>query len=220
MDMAAGSKITRVVLADDHEKIRAGIRDILKTTSDIQVVGEASDGLEALHLVEDLVPDVLLLDMEMPLMNGSEVTARLQENASPVRILALSAYDDRQYVLSMLNTGASGYLTKDEVPETLINAVRGVAQGQQGWVSRRLAGKLSPVHRQVNSKKQDFSSEEKEILRMLGGKKSLHDIAETLGVSPNEIEARINGLQTKLDFDTRAELVLLAIDSSPEFGTC
>jgi DNA-binding NarL/FixJ family response regulator len=218
--MLAGPKITRVVLADDHEKIRAGIRDILKTTSDIQVVGEASDGLEALHMVEDLVPDVLLLDMEMPLMNGNEVIARLQENASPVRILALSAYDDRQYVLSMLNNGASGYLTKDEVPETLINAVRGVAQGQQGWVSRRLAGKLSLARRQMNSKKHDFSSEEKEILRMLGGKKSLHDIAKTLGVSLNEIEAKINGLQSKLDFNSRAELVLLAIDQSPEFGTC
>ena len=136
------AKITRVVLADDHAKIRAGIRNLLKNISDILVVGEASDGLEALNMVNDLLPDVLLLDMEMPLMKGSEVAARLQQNASPVHVLALSAYDDRQYILSMLENGAAGYLTKDEVPDTLVTALRGVAQGQTGWISRRLADKF------------------------------------------------------------------------------
>jgi DNA-binding NarL/FixJ family response regulator len=136
------AKITRVVLADDHAKIRAGIRNLLKNISDILVVGEASDGLEALNMVNDLLPDVLLLDMEMPLMNGSQVAARLQQSSSPVHVLALSAYDDRQYILSMLDNGAAGYLTKDEVPDTLVTALRGVAQGQKGWISRRLADKL------------------------------------------------------------------------------
>jgi DNA-binding NarL/FixJ family response regulator len=139
----AGSNITRVVLADDHDKVRAGIRDLLKNTADIVVIGEARNGLEALNLVEHLRPDVLLLDMEMPLMKGNEVAARLRASASPVRILVLSAYDDRQYILSMLDSGASGYLTKDDVPDTLIKAVRGVAQGQKGWISRRLAEKFA-----------------------------------------------------------------------------
>jgi DNA-binding NarL/FixJ family response regulator len=138
-----GENKTSVILADDHQKIRGIIRDLLNHTNDIVVIGEARDGLEALNMVNDLCPDVLLLDMEMPLMKGVEVAKRLRETASPVHILALSAYDDRQYVLSILNCGASGYLAKEDVPDTLIKAVRGVARGQKGWISQRLAEKFA-----------------------------------------------------------------------------
>jgi len=148
----AGSKITRVVVADDHEKIRAGIRALLNNTDDIMVIGEARDGLEALRLVEELRPDILLLDMEMPVMKGNEVATALKEKGSPVRILALSAYDDQQYILSILENGASGYLTKEDVPETLINALRGVAQGQKGWINQRLADKFAISSRLNNLK--------------------------------------------------------------------
>lgn len=137
------SKKTRVVLADDHAKVRAGIRSLLDGTPDIVVVGEAGDGREALELVEKLSPDILLLDIEMPSMNGTEVAAKLLEKESTVRILALSAHDDSQYVLGMLNNGASGYLTKEEVPESLIHAVRGVAKGEKGWVSSRIAKSIA-----------------------------------------------------------------------------
>ncbi len=134
--------ITRVVLADDHPKVRAGIRSLLEKTPDIVVIGEASDGIEALNLVERLSPDVLLLDMEMPRMSGSQVASILQEGASPVNILALSAYDDKQYISTMLNNGASGYITKEEVPDILIKAIRGVVKGERGWFSKRAAARL------------------------------------------------------------------------------
>jgi two-component system, NarL family, response regulator DegU len=103
------------------------------------VVGEASNGAEAIDLVNELNPDVLILDMEMPVMDGVEVARRLQANKSPVRVLVLSAYDDRQYILEMLNMGASGYLIKDEAPEVIVDAVQGVAQGEKGWISRKAA---------------------------------------------------------------------------------
>lgn len=135
--------LTRIVIADDNAVVRSGIRNMLKKADDLEIVGEAGDGLEALALVTRLHPDVLLLDMEMPRMNGREVTARLRQDASPVHILVLSTYDDPQYILSTLSSGVAGYIVKEEAPDTLIKAVRGIAQGQIGWISQRLSSRLS-----------------------------------------------------------------------------
>jgi DNA-binding NarL/FixJ family response regulator len=135
--------LTRVVLADDHPALRLGIRMILGRAPDINVVGEASDGVQTLHLVEDLAPDVLLLDMEMPGLTGVEVAQRLKAAGSSVRILALSSYDDKQYILGLLVNGVLGYLLKEEAPEKIIAAVRGVARGERHWVSQRVVAQMS-----------------------------------------------------------------------------
>lgn len=132
----------RVIIADDHAIMRVGIRNILSRSTEIQVVGEASNGAEAIDLVNQLFPDVLILDMEMPVMDGVEVARRLQASSSPVHILVLSAYDDRQYILEMLNMGAAGYLIKDEAPEVIVDAVQGVARGEKGWISRKAAVRM------------------------------------------------------------------------------
>ena len=132
------SKI-RVVIADDHAIMRVGIRNILARSEVICVVGEANNGAEAIQLVEELEPDVLVLDMEMPVMDGVEVARRLQASESPVAVLVLSAYDDRQYILEMLNMGAAGYLIKDEAPDVIVDAVQGVSRGEKGWISRKAA---------------------------------------------------------------------------------
>ncbi len=137
------SKQTRVVLADDHAKVRSGIRNLLTRAPDITIIGEASNGLEAIHLVETLSPDILLLDMEMPVMDGTQVAFEIKRKGLPVKILALSAYDDRQYVLNMLNTGAAGYLVKEDVPEILLKAIRGIAHGERGWISEKVANLIS-----------------------------------------------------------------------------
>ncbi|HEX2979176.1 MAG TPA: response regulator transcription factor [Anaerolineaceae bacterium] len=136
-------KHIRVILADDHAVLRIGIRNLLSHSPDIEVIGEAGDGFEALRLVNELNPDVLLLDMEMPGMDGVEVARQLRMRVSPVRILALSAYNDRQYILSMLDQGASGYLIKDEAPGTIVEAVRSVAKGERGWFSRKVAARMA-----------------------------------------------------------------------------
>jgi DNA-binding NarL/FixJ family response regulator len=133
---------TQVVLAEDNEFIRRGIRRLLHRAPDIEVVGEAKDGAEALRLVEELRPDVLLLDVEMPLINGIEVARRLKKAGKDLPILVLSAYDDLEYIQEMLMNGAAGYLVKDEAPERIVEAVRGVAQGEIGWVSPRVRSKL------------------------------------------------------------------------------
>ena len=116
-------KTTRVVLADDHPIVRASIRRLLEKAGDIEVVGEAGDGMETIRMVEELAPDVLLLDVEMPGLKGFEVARRLRAAGASVRILALSAYDDKQYIMAMLASGATGYLTKAEAPQAIVHAV-------------------------------------------------------------------------------------------------
>ncbi len=132
-----------VILADDHPGIRMGVRSILENTEDICLAGEASDGNRVLELVQELEPDVLLLDIEMPGMTGIEVAQALQAMEVEIPILIYSAYADKSLVAGVLENGAAGYLTKDEVPEMLLTAVRRLAEGDRGLVSRRIADRLS-----------------------------------------------------------------------------
>jgi DNA-binding NarL/FixJ family response regulator len=133
---------TRVVLAEDNDIVRRGIRKLLNKAIDIEVVGEAKNGIEALRLVKEMQPDILVLDVEMPLLNGIEVAQQLKIENRKTRILVLSAYDDRQYIREMLEHGAAGYLLKDEASERIVEAVQGVAQGNIGWLSPQVETKL------------------------------------------------------------------------------
>jgi YesN/AraC family two-component response regulator len=114
----------RVVLAEDNEMVRRGIRNLLNETADIEVVGEAENGVDALRLVDELAPDILLLDVEMPYLNGIEVARRLRADRRVIHILVLSAYSDKEYIQAMLMSGVSGYLIKDEAPERIIESMR------------------------------------------------------------------------------------------------
>jgi DNA-binding NarL/FixJ family response regulator len=126
----------QVVVAEDNKTVRSGIRKLLNKAQDIEVVGEASNGMEALQLVGYANPDILLLDVEMPVLDGVQVAHLLKKNGPrKTRILVLSAYNDREYIQEMLMNGASGYLLKDEAPERIIEAIQGIARGETGWVS-------------------------------------------------------------------------------------
>jgi DNA-binding NarL/FixJ family response regulator len=128
----------RVILADDHPVMRAGIRSLLNAKKNIQVIGEASNGQEAVDLVRNLQPDVLVLDIEMPVLDGIEVARLLNKVPGHTNILVLSSYAERDYIRTVLEQGVSGYLIKDEAPGRIVEAVRRVADGDKGWFSERV----------------------------------------------------------------------------------
>ena len=203
---------TRVLLVDDHQVVRAGIRNLLERAPDIVVVGEASDGAEALRMVQELSPDVMLLDMEMPGLNGNEVASQLQQAGSPVRILALSAHDDKQYIQELLANGAAGYLIKEEVPEAIVEAVRGVSRGEQGWVSRRVAAQMTTWMREEHQDdRMGLTSREVQVLQAVVAGKTNQEIGLELGISEKTVEKHLEGIFSKLGVASRVEAAVHAV---------
>ncbi len=203
----------RVILADDHPIVRGGIRNLLEKAPDIEIVGEAHDGIEALHLVKTLKPDVLLLDMEMPGLKGVDVARQLKDANLPTRILALSAYDDKEYILGLLAAGAVGYLTKEEVPETIIEAVRGVAHDERGWVSRRVVAQMADWTRgdKTSSATAALTNRENEVLKWVVAGKTNQEIGLKLGISDKTVEKHLIAVFKKLGVASRVEAAVLAV---------
>lgn len=202
--------VTRVFLVDDNIRVRTGIKRFLENTPDIIVVGEAGDGAEALAMVESVCPDVMILDMEMPSLNGNQVAQKLQARQSPVRILILSAYDDQQFILGVLENGAAGYLTKDEAPQVLVKAVRGVARGEQGWVSQRVAARIAALSPRQGPDRMTLTFRELEILRLVADRRPEAEIATQLDISEPTVERHLQMLMVKLGVASRLELVVRA----------
>lgn len=209
----------RVLLADDHPVVREGIRSLLERAPDIVVLAEVSDGAEALRLAEELAPDVLLLDMEMPgahpepaeWVTGVEVARRLRAARSPVRVLALSAYDDEQYIFGLLDAGAAGYLLKDEAREAIVAAVRGVAQGEVGWLSRPVAEKVMRRMREETEEVCPLTERELDILRLLAKGWTNARMAEELRISKRTVKFHVENLLGKLGVGNRTEAVVEGI---------
>jgi DNA-binding NarL/FixJ family response regulator len=191
----------RVVIADDHPVVRSGIRDMLEGYEDIDIVGEAASGEEALRLVESKQPNVLLLDVEMPELSGVEVAQRLDEQDSPVRLLALSSYDNQEYVQGLFEGGASGYLTKENAPQLIVEAVRAVARGEVRWFVR--------PERDAD-KSAGLTDREADVLRLMAEGKSNTDIGEELYISESTVRKHATSLYRKLDVDSGREAIAWA----------
>lgn len=200
-----------VVLVDDHPIARAGIKRFLDRAVDIEVVGEASTGEQALQMVDELSPDVLLLDMELPDLKGVTVAKRLKEAGSPVHILALSTYNNKQYIFGLLSIGAAGYLTKEEVPETIVEAVRGVARGEQGWVSRKVAAVMSTWAQDDISQPSDLTDRELQVLRGVVEGKTNQEIGLVLGISQKTVEKHLESIYSKMNVASRVEAAVMAV---------
>lgn len=202
----------RVLLADDHPIIRSGIRLLLEQAPDISVVGETDRGSDVVGLVERLKPDVLLLDMEMPGKSGVAVAQELQHRGSAVRVLVLSAYDDDEYIASLLATGAAGYLTKEEALNTIVDAVRGVARGEDGWFSRRAVAQIAALARKEQTRPGiDLTEREEEVLNMLAEGWTNQRMANALSVSERTVRFHLSNIYEKLGVSSRAEAISWAL---------
>jgi len=208
----------RILLVDDHEMFRAGIRALVADQCDMRVVGEASDGEEAVRLAQELGPDVVLMDIGMKGMNGPEATRRILGSMSDVQVLALTAHDYAEYFFEILNAGASGYVLKEASPSELFTAIRAAANGEAylypSMARRLLNDYMRRVHTGEERDSYDgLSPREREVLKLIAEGYSNREIAERLVISVNTVEVHRARLMQKLDMHNRAELVKYAIRS-------
>ena len=207
----------RVLLADDQALVRGGFRLILEAREDVEVVGEAEDGAEAVELTQTLQPDVVLMDVRMPNLNGVEATRRIVESGSAARIIILTTYDLDEYVYEALRAGASAFLLKDVQPAQLVEAVRVVAAGDAllaPSVTRRLldrfAGSLPVGDDKPPPALESLTGRELEILTLLANGLSNAELAERLVLSETTIKSHVSSILRKLQVRDRVQAVVLA----------
>jgi two-component system response regulator NreC len=205
------AKATRILLADDHSVVRNGFRLILEAQWDMEVVGQASNGREAVELAETLQPDVAVMDVTMPELNGIEATRRMEKISPKTRVLALSMHKDAVYVREILRAGARGYLLKDCSESDFLVAVRAVAVGK-GYLSPEISDAvLDDYRKHVTNALDHLTSREREVLQMIAESKTNKDIASALNLSVYTVEAHRGRIMEKLNLHSVGELVRFAL---------
>ena len=206
----------RVLLADDHRMIRAGLRLVLEQQPDVTVVGEADDGRQAVALAEELKPDVVVMDVGMPSLNGIEAAAHVKQSQPSIAVVMLSMHSDEGYILRALRAGATGYILKDSAEADLVSAVRAVAEGKSFFspkVSRILLEDY--VRKLRKSGAEDsydlLSAREREILQLVAEGKSSKEIANLLSLSVYTVETHRANIMQKLNLKGIPELILYAV---------
>ena len=206
----------RILLADDHTVIRRGLRALLERQDGFTVVAEAADGREAVETAVAMSPDVAVIDIGMPNLNGIEAASRITEKCPETAVVILSMHVDESYVLRALKAGARGYLLKDAPEEDLINAIRAVHQGKAFFspeISKMLAEDYMRQMRQrgVEDSYELLTPREREILQMLGEGKSNKDVATKLNLSLHTVETHRGNVLEKLNLHSTAEMILYAV---------
>ncbi len=211
---ATSTGFIRIILVDDHTILRQGIRRIFETDPIIQVVGEAKDGREAIDVVRSERPDVIVMDLAMPALNGLDATRRILKMQPDARILVLSMYLDDDYVTQSLEAGVSGYILKDAPAHDLIRAVKSVASGDGYFTSRIPASTVARYRaRRAEDKERpaDLTRREREVLKLLAEGHTVKKVAEVMSLSQKTVDTHKTNLMKKLDIHNRVELVKYAI---------
>ena len=203
----------RVLLADDHTLMRQGVRRLLEAEPDIEVVGEAADGLVAVQTADRLQPHVVLMDYAMPGLDGQHATRKIKQRHPSIKVIILSMHEDEEYVLSALRVGASGYLLKDAEAPELLAAVRAVYRGES-YLSPRISkkvieGVVDPTH--LRGDPDVLTPREQEILKLLAEGQTLRQIARSLGISAKTVDTHKHHIMKKLGLKSRTDLIKYAI---------
>lgn len=205
----------KLLLADDHAVVRSGLRMLLEAQTDMEIVGEAENGREAVDLAQELHPDIILMDILMPELNGIEATRLVKEAVPDTAVLALTMYEDDQYFFEMLKAGASGYIPKRAAPDDLVTAIRTVYQGEvflypslaarlvQGYVKQDMPSSTSP--------QDNLTDREREVLILIADGLTNAEIAGRLGISVKTVDRHRENLMHKLNLHSRVDLVKYAI---------
>ena len=207
------------MIADDHSVVRQGIRGVLEEIDGLDVIGEVGDGVEALGMVTDLSPDVVVLDVNMPAMSGLEVTMALREEGSPVRVLILSMHDDPEYVLQAVRAGADGYVLKDVSPAELRDAVIAVHEGRDHFTAR-VTQQLSVGLRreieeeQLRARLSSLTQREREVLLLVAQGLTNREAGGKLEISPRTVETHRERVMDKLRIRTVAGLTRFVVEHS------
>jgi DNA-binding NarL/FixJ family response regulator len=206
----------RILLADDHTMVRQGLRKVLEERSDWEVVAEANNGREAVRLAEQHHPDVAIVDVAMPLLNGIETTRQITKRAPGTRVLVLSMHSDEAYVTQILQAGATGYLLKDSADVDLMQAVGAVSVGKSFFSPAIARVMLDDYVRQladkgITDRYESLSAREREIFQLIAEGKTNKEIAALLSVSPSTVDTHRGHIMEKLDLHSAAEIVLYAV---------
>lgn len=201
----------KILLADDHTIVRQGLKLILSADPDMEVIGEAANGREAVELAQKLRPDVVLMDVAMPDWNGIEATRRLIETNGRIKILVLSMHKEAVYVREILRAGARGYILKDAIDKELLSAVRSVAKGD-GYISPAVSGALlSDYRKDVTDPVDLLSGREREVLQLIAEGKTNKEIATRLNLSVYTVDSHRGKIMEKLNLHSTGELVRFAL---------
>ncbi|CAN5675377.1 response regulator transcription factor [soil metagenome] len=208
-------KILRIILAEDHETVRAGIKLLLNSHKDMEVVGEAGNGEAALALAAEILPDLVIMDVSMPIMNGLQATKRLRKKCPDVKILALTRHAEDAYLQQLVTAGVNGYVLKQSAPSELVNAIRSVASGHS-YLDAQLTDKVMgnyAIRSEILRVEPTgiLTSREEEVIRMIAIGHSNKEIAHKLEISVKTVEAHKANAMRKLNFSGRIDIVKYAV---------
>lgn len=213
----------KVLIVDDHPVFRDGLRNVLAEADDLTVVGEAQDGEEALDAAQSLQPDVIIMDINIPVINGMQATRQIKSDHPDIKIIMLTAYDDHEQIYHAIRTGASAYYPKDISPDTLVEAIRHVSQGKyvvgkqlmsqpeiEEWLEEAFE-RFGGLMIDIDEKFKPLSPREMEILKLITRGLSNKEIAYTLGISHQTVKNHMTSILRKLDVDDRTQAAVVAL---------